>query len=45
MRFRASGTYVYSDVPAEVYRELLEAGSKGGYVSNVIKPSYRGRRL
>ena len=39
-RFRDGATYVYSDVPGQVYRELLEAGSKGGFFANVIKPGY-----
>ena len=45
VRFRESGPYVYSDVPEHVYRELLEAGSKGGYVNNVVKPAYACREL
>jgi hypothetical protein len=40
VRFRAAATYVYSGVPEHVYRELLDAGSKGGFFSNVVKPSY-----
>jgi predicted DCC family thiol-disulfide oxidoreductase YuxK len=45
VRFRNGGTYVYSDVPERVFRELLEAGSKGGFLANVIKPGYDGREL
>lgn len=40
------GPYVYFGVPPEVYSELKEAESKGGYVNEVIKQypyEYRGR--
>ena len=40
------GPYVYFGVPPEVYSELEEAESKGGYVNSVIKVyryEYRGR--
>lgn len=45
VRFRDGGTYVYADVPERVFRELLEAGSKGGFFANVIKPGYACREL
>ena len=45
VRFKGGATYVYSDVPDHVYRELLEAGSKGGFVANVVKPNYACREL
>ena len=45
MRFRDGATYVYFGVPEQVYRELLEAGSKGGFFANVIKPGYAAREL
>jgi hypothetical protein len=45
VRFRSGETYVYSEVPERVYRELLEAGSKGGFFTNVVKPAYAGRKL
>jgi hypothetical protein len=40
------GPYVYLGVPPEVYTELEEADSAGGYVNSVIKLypyEYRGR--
>ncbi len=40
------GPYVYFGVPREVYDELEEAESKGGYVNSVIKLypyEYRGQ--
>jgi hypothetical protein len=43
--FRDGGTSVYSDVPEQVYRELLEAESKGGFFVNVIQPGYAAREL
>jgi hypothetical protein len=45
VRFRDGGTYVYAGVPERVFRELLEAGSKGGFFANVIKPGYACREL
>ena len=49
----AADPYVYLEVPADVFAELDEAGSKGEYVNRMIKPFYRyeqrpwpgGRRL
>lgn len=32
--------YRYRGVPAEVYRDMLQAGSKGAYLHRVIKPLY-----
>ena len=45
VRFPDGGTYVYSDVPEQVHRELLEAESKGGFFVNVIQPGYAAREL
>src|SRR5262245_35829993 len=45
VRFRNGSTYVYSGVPERVYRELLQPGSKGGFSTNVVKPSDPGREL
>jgi KTSC domain-containing protein len=35
------GGYSYFNVPPDVYDELMEAGSRGGYVNAIIKPNYR----
>jgi hypothetical protein len=40
----AADPYVYLEVPAEVFAELEEAGSKGNYVNRMIKPFYRYER-
>lgn len=37
----AADPYVYLEVPADVFAELEEAGSKGEYVNRRIKPFYR----
>lgn len=33
--------YRYSPVPVYIFRELLDADSKGGYIDNVIKPRFK----
>ena len=43
--FCRGGTYLYYDVPKEVYIGLLEAASKGTYHKNNIKHSYRYERI
>lgn len=46
VRFSSSGkTYVYYAVEEPVYRELMQAESKGAYVNRRIKPRYRYGRL
>jgi hypothetical protein len=47
--FTSGKTYVYLDVPAAVYRDLLKAPSKGSYFLDNIRDDYscvqvRGRR-
>lgn len=42
VRFRnTSGTYVYLNVPIELFRELRDAKSVGGFLNSEIKPTYR----
>jgi hypothetical protein len=38
--FTSGKIYRYRDVPAEIYDELLEAESKGGYFNGHIKDQY-----
>ena len=45
VRFRETGTYVYSDVPEAVYAGFLRADSKGSYVNDLVKPYYAWREL
>ena len=46
LRFIGSGNaYVYEDVPASIFDQLMRAESKGGFVNTMIKGSYRYRRL
>ncbi len=40
VRFRGSGCYVYSGVPAVVYEDFCAAPSKGSFVNQVLKPAY-----
>jgi hypothetical protein len=37
--------YEYSDVPANVFDELLNSVSKGKYMNQNIKSQYEGRRV
>jgi lysyl-tRNA synthetase class 2 len=45
VRFVGGDTYDYHRVPAAVFRELLEAPSKGRFVNWQIKPRYAYRRV
>jgi hypothetical protein len=40
VRFRGSGFYVYSGVPAVVWEDFRAAPSKGSFVNAVLKPTY-----
>ncbi len=44
VRFAHGGTYLYSGVPAQVYKTLLESDSVGTYFSQSIKGVYRFRK-
>jgi hypothetical protein len=37
--------YEYTNVPADVFDELLESVSKGKYMNQNIKGQYEGRRV
>ena len=43
--FTSGSTYVYSNVPNEVYTDFVNADSKGRYFHNNIKESYTYTRL
>lgn len=41
IEFSGGAVYRYTPVPVYVYRELLDAPSKGDYVESVIKPRFK----
>ena len=41
IEFEGGMVFRYSPVPVYVYRELLDAPSKGVYVNTVIKPRFK----
>ena len=45
LEFRNGLAYEYSDVPADVYRALLSAPSKGAFVTRFIRGRFAYRRL
>jgi len=40
VRFRHGGTYRYADVPVRVYRELLQAPSKGRFFYRHVRDAF-----
>ena len=42
---QASGTYEYSNVPAEVWRRFSTASSPGSFFKDTIEEDYRKRRI
>jgi hypothetical protein len=40
LEFHTSGIYQYSEVPEEIYRELMAAESKGRYFIEYIQDQY-----
>lgn len=38
--FKEGALYVYSDVPQQIYEELLVAASKGSYLNREVKGVY-----
>ena len=45
IRFRQSGgLYVYFGVPSAIFKELMQAPSKGSYLNRVIRNSYAFKR-
>ena len=45
VEFREFGTYIYFGVPPVVYLNLLAAPSKGRFLNEVIRGTYRYRRV
>jgi hypothetical protein len=45
VRFINGSTYSYSDVPQEIYEELINAPSKGSYLNRMIKGIYSYQKL
>lgn len=45
VEFRNGSIYEYDDVPEHVYRDLMQASSKGSYFHESIRSSYRYRQL
>jgi hypothetical protein len=45
VRFLNGSTYSYSDVPQEIYDELINAASKGSYLNRMIKGVYNYQKL
>jgi hypothetical protein len=43
--FKSGRHYIYSDVPEEVYRNFIDASSKGTYLNSTIKNSYLCREI
>jgi hypothetical protein len=40
VRFHSGELYAYADVPRRVHRELMAAGSVGGYFNREVRPRY-----
>ncbi len=40
VQFLSGATYVYYGVPEHVYKEIMDAPSKGSYLNRVIKGVY-----
>jgi hypothetical protein len=45
VEFHDSGLYAYRDVPSRVYEKFADAGSKGTFFNEEIKPRYPSRKL
>lgn len=45
LEFHGGRIYQYDNVPVEIYREFLEAGSKGSYFHTHIKNQYHFNRV
>jgi hypothetical protein len=41
VRYKTGETYLYQNVPQQVFDELMAADSKGSYMNRIIKPAYR----
>lgn len=45
VRFLGNRTYVYSDVPSELFEEMLRAPSKGSFLNRAVKGAYAYREI
>ena len=45
LQFRDHANYNYFDVPADVYQELLDAPSIGGYFNRYIRAAFKCVRI
>jgi hypothetical protein len=45
VEFNSGRTYVYSGVPRVVFEDFERAGSKGGFLNEILKPGYLFRPL
>ena len=43
--FRAGGVYVYSNVPADIYQQLLSAPSHGTFFNKNVKDLFPAQKL
>jgi hypothetical protein len=45
IEFQSGSVYEYFDVPQAVYAGLMNAPSKGAYLNDNIRPTYRFRKI
>ena len=45
VKFKPNSLYVYFDVPSFIYEELMVAESKGSFLHQYVKKSYRYEKL
>lgn len=43
--FNTGAVYQYFDVPQQIYNELMQASSKGGFINSNVKGHYRYARI
>lgn len=45
VQYKGGKRYSYSNVPREVYDQLVSATSTGTFISSIIKPNYTCQKL
>ena len=45
VRFTGGATYIYREVPKDIFDQFMAAPSKGRYLATVIKPGYPCQKL
>ena len=45
VQFKSGAIYFYKDVPATVYKEMLNADSKGKYLNAQVKGKYEYQKI